>query len=81
MTEAGMIIAGVIYMIPVATLIWKAATLASRVKNNEEDIKALQNRMDKDIDKLKEDVDDLKIAFARFEGKLDSLIPKKKDGD
>lgn len=43
MEPAGIVIAGVIYLIPIAALIWKAATLASRVTQNEKDIKEVKS--------------------------------------
>lgn len=42
MEQAGIVIAGIIYLIPIATLIWKAATLSSRVNQNEKDIKEVK---------------------------------------
>lgn len=39
MEQAGVVIAGILYLLPFCALVWKAATLSSRVTQNEKDIK------------------------------------------
>lgn len=75
MEYAGIVIAGIIYLIPIATLIWKAATLASRVNQNEKDIKKIEiaqaennkavldalNKLNETMEKVKLDIEIIKI--------------------
>ena len=75
MEQAGIVIAGVIYLIPVAALIWKAATLSSKVNQNEKDIKEVKQlqaennkavldalkQLNETMEKVRLDVEILKI--------------------
>lgn len=42
MEQAGIVIAGILYLLPIAALIWKAATLSAKVNQNEKDIKEIK---------------------------------------
>lgn len=78
MEQAGIVIAGIIYLIPIATLIWKAATLSSRVNQNEKDIKEVKqlqaennkavldalNKLNDTMEKVRLDVEILKITSS-----------------
>ena len=52
MENAGIVIAGIIYLIPLATLIWKAATLSNKVTKHEEDIKEMKGNQKEQTDKI-----------------------------
>ena len=52
MENAGIVIAGIIYLIPLATLIWKAATLSNKVAKHEEDIKEMKGNQKEQTDKI-----------------------------
>ncbi len=42
MEQAGIVIAGIVYILPLCALVWKAATLSSRINQNEKDIKEIK---------------------------------------
>jgi len=42
MEQAGIVIAGILYLLPFCALVWKAATLSSRINQNEKDIKEVK---------------------------------------
>ncbi len=75
MEQAGIVIAGIIYLLPIIGVIWKAATLSSRVNQNEKDIKKLElaqaennkavldalNKLNETMEKVKLDIEIIKI--------------------
>ena len=73
----------IIYILPLAALIWKAASLASEQKylRKEIDLLKTQNFAEKSalqqsLDKVIEDINEVKISVVRIETKLEE---KEKD--
>lgn len=75
MEQAGVVIAGILYLLPFCALVWKAATLSSRVTQNEKDIKDVKTlqaennkavldalkQLNETMEKVRLDVEILKI--------------------
>lgn len=59
----------VVYLMPVAGLIWKAATLSSKVRQNEQDIKEIKTDTAKSSDEIlkKLDVISDKLNFMQID--------------
>lgn len=88
MEQAGIVIAGIIYLIPVAALIWKAATLSSKVNQNEKDIKEVKqlqaennkavldalNKLNDTMEKVRLDVEILKVVSQIKKGKENEQV-------
>lgn len=88
MEQAGIVIAGIIYLIPIATLIWKAATLSSRVNQNEKDIKEVKQlqaennkavldalkQLNDTMEKVRLDVEILKVVSQINKGRKDEQV-------
>lgn len=77
------IIETVIFLIPLAGLIWKAATLASRISKAEADIKEIKPVIEKQNDailktlnQLTETVQELKVEVAVIKAKMCNDIAK-----
>lgn len=67
------VIEAVVFLIPLGTLIWKMSSLASRVKQNENDIKEVKQEQKENIsclnakiDKLLGSVNEIKISIAEI---------------
>lgn len=78
MEKVGDWINTLIYLIPLVTLIWKAATMAAQIKRNEEEIMRLREQVDEEkhatdsvIVTLTGMLNDIKIAVTRIETKLE----------
>lgn len=88
MEQAGVVIAGIIYLIPIAALIWKAATLSSRVTQNEKDIKEVKSlqaennkavldalkQLNDTMEKVRLDVEILKVVSQIKKGKENEQV-------
>lgn len=68
----------VVYLLPVAALIWKASTLAAEVKDLRHDLSVLQsqvkdekNATDSVILTITSSLNDIKLSVARIETKLE----------
>lgn len=53
----------IIFLLPLAVLIWKAATLANRVSKNEEDIKEMKTLVEKQNDAILDALKELNTSI------------------
>ena len=88
MEQAGIVIAGVLYLLPLGALVWKAATLSSRVNQNEKDIKEVKqlqaennkavldalNKLNDTMEKVRLDVEILKVVSQIKKGKENEQV-------
>lgn len=79
MEQAGIVIAGIIYLIPVAALIWKAATLSSKVLQNEKDIAAVKQQVSTQSERIISSLEELNKTMQAI--KLDVEILKLRKGE
>lgn len=73
----------VLWLLTVGGVIWKASTLASKVKQNDEDIHDLKVARDKDLAKmeiLQATVSDIKVTLGAISTKLDMILNYKEQG-
>lgn len=68
----------IIYILPLAALIWKAATLAAEQKSLRKEVDLLKSQnfaeksaLQQSLDKVIDDINDVKISVARIETKLE----------
>lgn len=88
MEQAGVVIAGIIYLLPLGALVWKAATLSSRVTQNEKDIKEVKSlqaennkavldalkQLNDTMEKVRLDVEILKVVSQIKKGKENEQV-------
>lgn len=88
MEQAGIVIAGILYLLPIAGLIWKAATLSAKVNQNEKDIKEVKklqaennkavldalNKLNDTMEKVRLDVEILKVVSQIKKGKENEQV-------
>lgn len=88
MEQAGIVIAGIIYLLPIIGVIWKAATLSSRVNQNEKDIKEVKQlqaennkavldalkQLNDTMEKVRLDVEILKVVSQINKGRKDEQV-------
>lgn len=74
----------IIYILPLAALIWKASALASEQKSQRKEIDLLKSQnfaeksaLQQSLDKVIDDINEVKISVARIETKLE----KEKDDE
>lgn len=79
MEQAGIVIAGIIYLIPVAALIWKAATLSNKVLQNEKDIAAVKQQVSSQSERIIASLEELNKTMNAI--KLDVEILKLRKGE
>jgi len=68
----------IIYILPLAALIWKAASLAAELKYVREQVNVLKSQyfseksaLQQSLDKVIDDINEVKISVARIETKLE----------
>ena len=68
----------IIYILPLAALIWKAASLAAELKSVREQVNVLKSQyfseksaLQQSLDKVIDDINEVKISVARIETKLE----------
>ena len=88
MEQAGVVIAGILYLLPLGALVWKAATLSSRVTQNEKDIKEVKSlqaennkavldalkQLNDTMEKVRLDVEILKVVSQIKKGKENEQV-------
>lgn len=88
MEQAGVVIAGILYLLPLGALVWKAATLSSRVTQNEKDIKEVKSlqaennkavldalkQLNETMEKVRLDVEILKVVSQIKKGKENEQV-------
>lgn len=74
----------IIYILPLAALIWKAASLAAEQKSLRKEVDLLKSQnfaeksaLQQSLDKVIDDINEVKISVARIETKLE----KEKDDE
>lgn len=74
----------IIYILPLAALIWKAASLAAEQKSLRKEVDLLKSQnfaeksaLQQSLDKVIEDINEVKISVVRIETKLE----EKEKGD
>lgn len=72
-----------LWALTVGGVVWKAATLASKIKSNTEEINDLKVAREKDlakIDVLNSAVSEIKTTLASISTKLDMILTYKSEG-
>lgn len=69
----------VIYLIPVAGLIWKAATMGARIKQNETDIKECKKVVDRQNESIISSLDKLQETMTEIRTDVSVLKALRKE--
>lgn len=69
----------VIYLIPVAGLIWKAATMGARIKQNETDIKECKKIVDRQNESIISSLDKLQETMTEIRTDVSVLKALRKE--
>ena len=73
------VIETILFLIPLGTLIWKAATLANRVSKNEEDIKEMKTLVEKQNEAILEALKQLNSSIQDIRTEVEVIKALRKE--